>query len=503
MSLVVPFGEIFAGKTGLISNHPSWNRIELGDICGIVNGFPFNSALFNKEKGFPVVRIRDLGKDDTETRYNGEVPNEVIINNGDLLVGMDGIFRCCKWKGDKAGLNQRVCKLLPDERYLDRKFLLFGINGYLKAIQDATSSVTVGHLSSHDILRIPFPIPPLNEQQRIVAKLETLMGKVDTCQKRLESIPVLLRRFRQAILAAACTGRLTADWRKYKSKDEVKDAQRLLDQMKIERQSRHDNLNGKRKYIAPMPIAKEELSDIPLSWCWTNFDHCTWEITVGHVGPMKDQYTSTGVPFLRSQNVRPLRFDLEGLVQIPNEFHTVLSKSKLEGGEILVVRSGANTGDCCVFPRTFGEANCADLVISRPLSGLCAEYGALYICSPDGQARLDLKQTGIAQPHFNIGAMRVKAFPLPPLEEQLEIVRRVEALFKVTKRIEESYNKAKAHINRLTQSLLAKTFRGELVSQDPNDESASMLLERIQREKTQRTEKDTIKTMRKRRTRST
>jgi len=206
---------------------------------------------------------------------------------------------------------------------------------------------------------------------------------------------------------------------------------------------------------------------------------------------MKDRYVEKGVAFLRCQNVRPLRFETNGLVHIPADFHAQLSKSKLIGGEILVVRSGANTGDCCVFPRNLGDANCSDLVITRPLSGLCPEYGALYVNSPIGHALLSLNETGIAQPHFNIGAMRVKSFPLPPLAEQQEIVRRVENLFALADQIEGRYTKAKAHVDKLTQALLAKAFRGELVPTEAelagvegrDFESAGELLERIRRQR--------------------
>jgi type I restriction enzyme S subunit len=208
MSLVVPFDEIFSDFKGLLAKHDSWERIELGHACTITNGFPFKSALFNKEKGTPVVRIRDLSKGATATLFAGKVPDEVYIDDGDLLIGMDGIFACYEWHGGRAGLNQRVCKIVSDDRFLNRRFLLFGINGYLKAIEEATSSVTVGHLSSRDILRIPFPLPPINEQRRIVAKLEKLLDKVDSCQKRLAKIPILLKRFRQAVLEHACSGRL-------------------------------------------------------------------------------------------------------------------------------------------------------------------------------------------------------------------------------------------------------------------------------------------------------
>jgi type I restriction enzyme S subunit len=213
---------------------------------------------------------------------------------------------------------------------------------------------------------------------------------------------------------------------------------------------------------------------------------------------MKDRYVRTGIPFLRSQNVRPLRFDSTGLVFIKPDFHAALRKSALRGGEILVTRSGANTGDCCVFPNTVGEANCADLVITRSLSGLLPAYGAIYVSSPDGQTRIGLRETGMAQPHFNIGAMRVKPFPLPPHAEQHEIVRRVEALFRLADAIEKRVVAATARAEKLRQAILAKAFRGELVAfrgelvpteaelarRERRDyEPASVLLERIRAER--------------------
>ena len=104
---------------------------------------------------------------------------------------------------------------------------------------------------------------------------------------------------------------------------------------------------------------------------------------------------------------------------------------------------------------------------------------------------------------LNCQRVREISFALPPLAEQHEIVRRVEALFTFADRIEERYTKAKAHMDKLTQSILAKAFCGELVPQDPGDEPASVLLDRIRQEKDRKTGKDTTKTMRKRRTRST
>jgi type I restriction enzyme S subunit len=102
------------------------------------------------------------------------------------------------------------------------------------------------------------------------------------------------------------------------------------------------------------------------------------------------------------------------------------------------------------------------LVITRPLSGLIPAYGAIYVSSPEGQARIGVRETGIAQPHFNIGAMRAKAFPLPPVDEQLEVIRRVDALFDLADRIESRARAAALRTEPLRQSILTQAFRGEL-----------------------------------------
>ncbi len=185
---------------------------------------------------------------------------------------------------------------------------------------------------------------------------------------------------------------------------------------------------------------------------------------------------------LRSQNVRPLRFDISNCEYIPAEFDQELEKSRLHGNEILVVRSGVNVGDCCVYPAVEGKANCSDLVITRPLKGLNPSYAAMYVVSPIGKAALRLQRVGNAQPHFNVRSMKKSLFPLAPYDEQARIVGIVEQAINKMDEVIKSLE-AESQLKQLDQSILAKAFRGELVPQDPNDEPASQLLERIQSER--------------------
>ncbi len=251
MTLIVDVEDLFEEAAGTLPE--SWAKIPLGDVCSVLNGFAFKSAYFNKKSnGVPVIRIRDLGKESSSTYYSGEFEPQYIVTSGDLLVGMDGTFRCRKWLGGKSLLNQRVCKLSPDEAFLEKTWLQYGLDRALRVIQGATSSMTVQHLSSRDIQRIPFPIPPRAEQRRIVGKLHEILGSLETCQARLARIPLMVRRFRLAVLAAACSGRLSQDWR------------------------------NKRNGATEKNVDPDEL---PASWERVEFETLCTDITVGHVGP--------------------------------------------------------------------------------------------------------------------------------------------------------------------------------------------------------------------------
>ena len=163
-----------------------WEVKPLGELCSIQNGFAFKSKLFGDD-GMPLIRIRDLSNGfETQTRYSGEYDENFVVNAGDVLVGMDGEFRCYKWKGGPALLNQRVCRLEGFDRRLSPRFTQYGINKYLKAIEEVTSFTTVKHLSAKKIKAIQFPIPPVEEQERIVEILDEAFAAIDKVKVNIE-----------------------------------------------------------------------------------------------------------------------------------------------------------------------------------------------------------------------------------------------------------------------------------------------------------------------------
>lgn len=217
MTLVLKPVEIFqkrheSGRLGLLERHESWDVKPLGQLIELTNGAPFDSNLFNRvESGMPLIRIRDVGKANTETWFSGTYDPKYIVNAGDILVGLDGDFRVAEWHGPEALLNQRVCKLVVDSSILDKKFMLYHLQGWLDAIWEETSATTVKHLSSKSIQEIPFPCPPIEEQMRIVETLDDQLVRLDKLKSQLQDISMTVETMRRSILHSAFSGTLLED----------------------------------------------------------------------------------------------------------------------------------------------------------------------------------------------------------------------------------------------------------------------------------------------------
>ncbi|MDB9924079.1 restriction endonuclease subunit S [Planktomarina sp.] len=165
-----------------------WELKALGSLLEVKNGYAFDSKKFTPDAGTPLIRIRDIkeGKG-TAINYNGEYNEEFICKQGDFLIGMDGEFGCHEWKGDPSLLNQRVCRLENFDSGLMSRFLFYGINKYLKEIEEVTGYTTVKHLSSKTIKTIEFPLPALEEQKRIVSILDEAFEGLDRARENAEA----------------------------------------------------------------------------------------------------------------------------------------------------------------------------------------------------------------------------------------------------------------------------------------------------------------------------
>ena len=163
-----------------------FEMIKLKELIVIQSGFPFESNLFNEISGFPLIRIRDIKTNSTQTKYTGEVKEEFIVKNGDLIIGMDGEFNRVVWNGDEALLNQRVCRIIEYKGCL-KEYIFRMILKPLKEIEEKTIAVTVKHISVKQIYEIEIPLPPLEIQRAIVTEIENYQRIIDGAKQVVQN----------------------------------------------------------------------------------------------------------------------------------------------------------------------------------------------------------------------------------------------------------------------------------------------------------------------------
>lgn len=154
-----------------------WREVAVADVVAMLPGFAFKSENFvtDTDAGLPLIRIRDLGLTNTATRYVGDYDEAFAVRDGDILVGMDGTFEAVRWQGGNALLNQRVLKLSPARPdAIDEGYLFYRVQPALSELEQTISGTTVKHLSTKDLKRLAWQLPPLDEQRRIAEVLRSV-----------------------------------------------------------------------------------------------------------------------------------------------------------------------------------------------------------------------------------------------------------------------------------------------------------------------------------------
>jgi type I restriction enzyme S subunit len=326
-------------------------------------------------------------------------------------------------------------------------------------------------------------VPPLPEQHRIVEAIESYFTRLDDAVATLERVQRNLKRYRASVLKAAVEGRLVpteAELARAEGRD-YEPASVLLERILAERRRRWHEAGGRGEYEEPVAPDTSDLPGLPEGWCWATVDRLSHEVRYGSSAKANEEQEG-GVPVVRMGNIVDGSLDLTDLKYLPashDEFPALL----LQPGDLLFNRTNSAelVGKTAVFRRHGKPCSFASYLIRvRMLPGAHPDFVSHYINSLAGRAWIaSVVSQQVGQANVNGTKLRACAVPLPPNNEQRRIVGEVDRLLSVAFAAAEAAAVDRQRCQRLRQSILKWAFEGRLADQDPNDEPASALLERI------------------------
>jgi len=455
----------------------SWLTLDFEETLSKTGTFTkLKSKDYYSEGLFPVV-------DQGDSLISGYINDEELLYQGELPIIIFGDHtRIIKYIDFEFATGADGTKILKPIEVFDNMFYYY----YLKSLKIPS----LGYSRHFKILKaVKIPLPPLPEQQRIVAKLDELFGHLDSLKIRLENIPQILKNFRQAVLTQAVTGKLTEEWRVGKELTKID-----LESIEKERENLKKDIaftRGRKTYnhkkavkpdIGSRTKGLKELFELPESWSWVAMDQIVYNVSDGpHFSP---KYVSSdiGKRFISMRNVSFDNLDFSGCKYVSIDDHNeFIKRGKPEKGDLLYTKGGT-TGIPCVLEDDTHFSYWVHLALLKPIKKYINSHYLMNalgssLCYNQSQALTH----GVGNQDLGLTRMIYISFPLPPLEEQTEIVKRVEHLFAKADVIEAQYQSLKTKIDSLPQAILAKAFKGELVEQLPTDGDAKDLMEEIKR----------------------
>ncbi|MGY4617258.1 type I restriction enzyme S subunit [Bradyrhizobium sp. USDA 4472] len=328
------------------------------------------------------------------------------------------------------------------------------------------------------------PLPPLDEQRRIVSKIDSLSAKSKRACDNLDHIPRLVEKYKQAILTAAFRGDLTREWRNNPVETSPTFAQIATERAQLQEEHRQ------RLQRCDMPALSEELKpfDIPNHWAWVRAEAICGFITKGTTPKSAAMSNNGEIPFIKVYNLTfdgTLDFTVEPTFVSRTTHEGFLSRSKVLPGDVLMNIVGPPLGKVSVVPNDRAEWNINQAIaVFRPIASVSPVFLSKWLLT-DVLTRwaVSRSKATAGQSNLTLEICRDLPIPLCSLAEQQEIGRRIQSAFSWIDRLAAEATSARKLIDHLDQAILAKAFRGELVPQDQNDEPASVLLQRLKEER--------------------
>lgn len=457
-----------------------WIWTEAQEICASVRDGTHDTPKYIEE-GIPLITSKNLkkeGLDFSKVKNISKKDHELIsirsgVENGDILFAMIGtIGNPVLINTDKQFSIKNVGLFKKNEQYLKSDYLKLWLESFSlkkiineKQLLKGTTQkfIPLGHLRI-----LPVPLPPLNEQHRIVNKIEELFVDLDKGVKTLEELKVQLKQYRQSVLKHAFSGELTKKWREA-NKDKLEPASVLLEKIKAERKAKLG-----KKYKEPSPLDTKDLQELSDGWEWVklieiielsnekfeprNSDKILLYIGLEHI----EKETGFLLGYGSSKDVRSTK--------------TLFKKGDLLYGKLRPYLNKVLVAD-------FDGICSTDILVFSQNNNILNNFLKYRFLNSDFVRYTSRNVNGVQHPRVNFNVISEFICSLPSLKEQQKIVEDIEKHLSVADKVEKIVDEQLIKAQSLKQSILKQAFEGKLVPQDPNDEPASILLEKIKTER--------------------
>lgn len=463
-----------------------WIATALSEIAAIEAGNPApQGEKYFKDGEFPFIRVQDMGQlngsmviRETRDQLNAAgIKNLKLFKKGSILFTKSGASTLLNQRailGCDSYIVSHIGVAVPRAE-ISSEWLYY----FLKIVDFAhyAHGANMPSLPLSKVKEIAAPLAPLNEQKRIVDKIETLFSDLDKGEENLRTAQRLIASYRQSVLKSAVTGELTRDWREA-NKHRLEPGDKLLRRIL---QTRREQWKGRGKYEEPSAPNTAPLPKLPDEWVWTSIEQL-FNVYVGSTPSRKEAaYWNGNIPWVSSGEVAFCRIK-DTKEKITQEGYDNSSVKLHPKGTVLLamIGEGKTRGQAAILDiEACHNQNAASIRVSE--TEIPPEY--IYYLLLHNYEKNRLVGQGGNQPALN--GLKIKKFtvPLPPLEEAREIVSRVEDIFSQIAALEAWCETELTRSATLRQAILKSAFSGQLVPQDASDEPASDLLKRIQAER--------------------
>ena len=460
----------------------SWTRSKLDNLCELIGGgTPSRNNLeyfggniiwltpteIPKNMIVPISdskeKITNLGLKKSSAKI---IPKESVLLTSRASIGYVAIA------GKDVTTNQGFASFICHES-LFNYYLAYWLWCNKENLESEATGTTFKEISKSKLRELIIPLPPLNEQKRIVAKIEELFSLISNISNLLDNTKKQTRVYEKMIIFNTLSGKYTEEWRK-----------------------NHSNLNGSytlskifeerkrflgKKYVEIEPEIQNTLT-IPDSWKWTSLNNISEKIVDGvHFTP---NYTESGIPFLSVKDIKNDRINFDDCKFISKEDHNELIKRcNPEFNDVLITKSGTIGRTAVINTKKFFSLFVSVALIKISHNHLDPYYLNYVLKNFMNHIDIAQKIKGGVIKNFHLEDLRLVPIPIPNLEEQKEIVSVLDTHMTIINNYKMSIDELKQKIDVLKSSILKTAFEGKLVPQDPNDEPAEILLQKIKQEK--------------------